>query len=200
MSPRVWPLGLTTIRLVLGPVMILLSRLRVESAPWLVVCLYVAIASDVFDGILARHLGVATPGLRRFDSLADLVFWLCTLGCVCSLYPQLVWRNAGYLLTMLLLEACTYALSIGKFGREHSTHAYSAKVWGLVLVGAFTAILGFGEQRFAFPILFFTYLLSFIDVLAIILILPRWQSDVPSCYHAWLVRRNIPFRKHKLFH
>ena len=31
---------------------------------------------------LARHLGVATPALRRFDSQTDLVFWLCVVGCV----------------------------------------------------------------------------------------------------------------------
>lgn len=199
--PRiVWPFGLTCLRLALGPVMLLLAQRGAGAGPWLVVCLFIAVASDIADGILARHLGVATPALRRFDSLTDLAFWLCALGSVWIRNPELVRKNAIYLGAMLLLEAFTYSLSFWKFGREHSTHAYSAKAWGLVLVAAFTAILRFGEHRLAIPILFATYLISFIDVVAIICLLPRWQSDVPSCYHAWLARREIPFQRHKLFH
>ncbi len=170
------------------------------SAPWLVAGLYFAVASDIFDGILARRLGVATPGLRRFDSQADLVFWLCILGSVWLVNPKLVIRNAIYIGLVLILEAATYALSFTKFGREPSTHSYLAKAWGLVLLGAFTAILGFGEARYAIPILFVAYLISFVDIVAILLLLPRWQTDVPSAYHAWLIRRNIPFRRHGLFH
>lgn len=199
-NPVFWPLGLTALRLLLGPVMIRLSLQGDGSALWLVVCLYVAIASDIFDGIVARQLGVASPGLRRFDSQTDLVFWICALGCVWNLHPEILRRNAVLILLMLALEGATYAFSFWKFGREHSTHAYLAKAWGLVLVAVFTAILGFGEDRFAFPTLFYTYLISFADVIAIILTLPHWQCDVPSCYHAWLIRRGIPFRKHRLFH
>jgi phosphatidylglycerophosphate synthase len=199
--PRVfWPISLTTFRLLLGPFMVWLASRWAGSGPWLVVLLYAAILSDIFDGIVARRLGVATPGLRRFDSQTDLVFWLCVLGCVWSLHPAIVRANLGYIVAMLGLEAGTYTLSFLKFGREHSTHAYLSKVWGLILVGAFTAILGFGEGKVAFPVLFYSDLISGLDVIAIILILPRWQSDVPSCYHATLIRRGVPFRKHPFFH
>ena len=87
-------------------------------------------------------------------------------------------------------RSCDYGLSFLKFGREHCTHAYLAKVWGGVLVGVFTAILGFGEDRYSVPVLFVTYLISFADVIGIIVLLPKWQCDVPSCFHAWLIRRN----------
>lgn len=199
--PRLaWPLGLTVIRVFLGPLMLWLSYQERDPVPWVLLCLYVAVISDIFDGILARRLGVATPALRRFDSQADLVFWLCALGCVWLLQPKIAMRNAGYICLILVLEAATYVISFVKFGREPSTHAYLAKVWGIVLVGTFTAILGFGEDKFSIPILFIAYVVSFVDIVAIILLLPRWQTDVPSAYHAWLIRRNIPIRRHKLFH
>ena len=43
------------------------------------VCLILAFLSDVFDGILARRLNVATPGLRRLDSIADSTFYVAAL-------------------------------------------------------------------------------------------------------------------------
>ena len=43
------------------------------------VCLILAFLSDVFDGILARRLNVATPDLRRLDSIADSTFYLAAL-------------------------------------------------------------------------------------------------------------------------
>ena len=200
MSPVSWPLLLTASRLVLGPAMLLAAWLLPEPGPWLAAGVVAGFLTDLFDGIVARKLGVATPALRRFDSQTDLVFWLCVLACVFIARPESGVSNWGYLAAMLVLEAATYAVSIARFGREACTHAYSAKAWAVLAVGAFAAVLGFGESEYAFPILFAGYVLSWIDVVAIILILPEWRSDVPSFYHAFLIRRGIPFRTFKFFH
>jgi len=48
--------------------------------------------------------------------------------------------------------------------------------------------------------MFFTYALSWLDIVAILLILPQWRSDVPSCYQACLIRRGTTFRTWRLFH
>jgi CDP-diacylglycerol--glycerol-3-phosphate 3-phosphatidyltransferase len=200
MPPIFWPITLTVVRLLLGPAMVALAWSDPGTGPWLVGGLVVGTATDILDGIVARHLGVATPRLRRADSLTDLVFWVCVLACACILRPERMRADAAYFAIMLGLEAATYALSFLRFGREHSTHAYSAKAWGLVLLGAFASILGTGGGRWTVPLLFGTYLVSWADVVAIILILPRWQSDVPSAYHAWLIRRGVPYRTFKMFH
>jgi CDP-diacylglycerol--glycerol-3-phosphate 3-phosphatidyltransferase len=200
MSPAAWPLSLTFARLALGPAMLAFAWLAPDPGPWLAVGVVVGFLTDLFDGILARYIGVATPRLRRLDSQTDLVFWLCVVGCVFVVRWEVAAANWGYVAGMIALEAATYAISIAKFGRETCTHAYSAKAWCVLAVGAFVAILGFGEAVYAFPILFVTYCLSWLEVVAIILILPAWRSDVPSCYHAWLVRRDVPFRTWKFFH
>jgi CDP-diacylglycerol--glycerol-3-phosphate 3-phosphatidyltransferase len=194
-----WPLALTFSRLLLGPTLLLIAWLHPDPGAWLAAGVVVGFLTDLFDGIVARHLGVATPNLRRFDSQTDLVFWLCVLGCVFVARPEVARAQWGYPAGILALEAVTYTVSILKFGREACTHAYSAKAWAVLAVGAFVAVLGFGEAVYAFPALFVGYVLSWLDVLAIVLILPQWRSDVPSFYHALLVRRGIPFRTFKFF-
>jgi CDP-diacylglycerol--glycerol-3-phosphate 3-phosphatidyltransferase len=200
MSPAFWPLSLTFARLVMGPAMLLLAWLHPEPGPWLAAGVVVGFLTDLLDGIVARHLGVASPRLRRFDSQTDLVFWLCVLGCVFVARYDIAVANAGYIVAMLGLEAAIYAISFARFGREACTHAYSAKFWSVLAVGVFVAVLGFGEGTYSFAVLFFAYLVSWLDVVAILLILREWRSDVPSFYHALLIRRGVPFRTWKFFH
>jgi len=198
--PAFWPLALTLTRLVLGPGLLLLAWLHPAPGPWLAAGVVVGFLTDLLDGILARHLGVATPGLRRLDSQTDLVFWLCVVGCVFVARWEVASENWGYVAGILALEAAIYATSFARFSREPCTHAYSAKAWSVVAVGVFVAVLGFGEGTYAFPILFVTYALSWLDVVAILLLLPEWRSDVPSWYHARLIRRGVPYRTWKFFH
>ena len=200
MSPIAWPLSLTLTRLVMGPAMVLFAWLHPDPGPWLAACVVIGFLTDLFDGIVARRLNVATPGLRRLDSQTDLVFWLCVLGCVFVSRWEIGVSNIGYIIAILVLEAAIYAISFLRFSREACTHAYSAKAWSVLAVGVFVAVLGLGEDTYAFPLLFFTYALSWLDIVAILLILPAWRSDVPSCYHAWLIRCGVPFRTWKFFH
>jgi len=187
--PVALPLGLTLFRLALAPVMVAVAWFEPDSGPGLAACLIPAILSDLFDGILARRRNVATPALRRLDSQTDLVFWLCVLGCIVILHPAVIDRY-GYLLVVLLaLEGSVYAISLVRFGREPCTHAYSARVWSVFLVGCLGAALGWGEERFALPLLFGTYLVSWVDVVLILLLLPAWRTDVPSFWHALRARR-----------
>lgn len=196
MSPAVWPVSLTLVRLALGPAMLAFAGLHPAPGPWLAGAVVVGFLTDLFDGILARRLGVATPRVRRLDSQVDLVFWLCVIGCVFIARYEIGVAHLAGVVGMLVLEAVSYAVSFAKFGRETCTHAYSAKAWCVLAVCVFVAVLGFGESHFAFPALFVGYVLSWLDIIAIVLILPAWQNDVPSLYHALLIRRGVPFRKH----
>jgi phosphatidylglycerophosphate synthase len=185
---RYVPLALILFRLILGPTMLLVAWNMPGSGPWLALCLIPAILSDIFDGIIARRLNVATARLRRYDSQTDLVFWLSVLGCICLLHPRVVERNWYFLAIMLVLEVASYSLSYWRFGREPCTHAYSAKVWGLFLVACFGIVLAWGEEDYAVRVLFWSYLVSWVDVILIILLLPEWRHDVHSCWNAYKAR------------
>jgi phosphatidylglycerophosphate synthase len=201
-APVAYPILLTCLRLVLGPVMVCLAW-GLEDSPGLraglVAGLIVGLVSDIFDGIVARHLNVSTPRLRRFDSQTDLVFWLCVVGCVMLRHPAVFRAHAWQAAVLVGLEAACYGVSFLKFRRETCTHAYLAKLWGLLLLAAFVALLGWGWAGWLFDVMFVVGVIADLDVIAITLLLPSWQSDIPSSYHAWRIRRGLPIKRYKLF-
>jgi hypothetical protein len=58
------PLSLTALRALLAPVIVTLALLDPDPRAF-GICLALGFLSDVFDGIVARKLGIATPALRR---------------------------------------------------------------------------------------------------------------------------------------
>ena len=82
------PVSMVILRLLLGPVVIFAALHRAPG--WLfIICLAVATLTDIFDGILARRLDVAYGWLRRFDTLTDVVFYICATIAVCLVFPDL---------------------------------------------------------------------------------------------------------------
>jgi phosphatidylglycerophosphate synthase len=187
-------------RLLLGPIMIFLTY-KFENAirTELVILLFLGLLSDIFDGIIARKLNVSSEKLRRLDSQTDLIFWLCVAWCAWLLNPEIIIENKHSIIIILTMEALTYVVSFAKFGKETCTHAILSKLWGITLLIAFTAMIGFGYSGFTFTTSIIFGIIGHIDVFLIIAFLPKWTHDVPSCYHAFLIRKGIPIKRNKLF-
>src|ERR1700744_6299800 len=109
MALRHLPLALTTLRLLLGPVALLLAI--ITGPRWLYFpILVIATLSDIFDGILARRLSVATPALRRYDSISDLIFYLFILAVAWKLNQPTIRENWFWLAIILVSEASVIIL------------------------------------------------------------------------------------------
>lgn len=182
------PLLLTALRAALAPVVVLLA-LWWPWEPWFILCLTVAFLSDVFDGILARRWGVATPGLRRLDSAADSLFYVAATFAVWHLHPAAITQRWPWLLALLVLELARYAFDLLKFKREAAYHMWSSKAWGVALFLGFLSILGFGHDGVAVDAAIGLGLVADLEGLAISAVLAHWQSDVPSLCHAIRLRR-----------
>ncbi|KGO87651.1 CDP-alcohol phosphatidyltransferase [Flavobacterium rivuli WB 3.3-2 = DSM 21788] len=194
------PYILIAFRLVLGPVMIAVTyNYGTAARMFLALLILLGILSDIFDGIIARKHGVSTERLRRMDSQIDVVFWLCTGWCAWLLNPEIIKNNRYAIATIFIMEALTYVFSFLKFGKETCTHALLSKLWGITLFAAFISIIGFGYGGIPLALVVIFGILSHIDVYLIILLLPRWMHDVPSCYHAWLIRQGKDIKRNKLF-
>ncbi|GGG61002.1 hypothetical protein GCM10007332_23560 [Epilithonimonas arachidiradicis] len=157
--------------------------------------MYFGLLTDIFDGIIARKVGVSSEKLRRLDSQTDLVFWLAIGFSTYWLNSEIIkdhWKSISLIFGM---EALCYIISFWKFGKETCTHAWLSKFWGLSLLLAFTFLIGFSTANWAFYLCLILGLISHIDVILIILILPIWQFDVPSSYHAWKIRQGKSIRK-----
>lgn len=187
-SRKTIPLSLTVLRLILAPLVLALAAYA-PSPAGLAACLIAALLSDIFDGVIARRLGVATPGLRRLDSIADTLFYAVCIGAAWLLYPRTLVVHAAPLLVLLGLELLRYAFDLLKFGREASYHMWSAKLWGPLLFLAFFSLLVLGRDGWLVDAAIVAGIVADFEGLLISWVLPRWRSDVPSVFHAGRIRR-----------
>jgi len=194
------PYLLLLFRLLLTPVILYLAyTLRDESRVILVILIFLGLLSDIFDGIIARKQKISTVTLRRMDSQVDLFFWL-SIGISCYLLnPSILIPYKTGIIIVIAMEALCYLTSFLKFGKETCTHAFLSKIWGILLFICCVSIIGFNYGGLLLGFTIFWGIISQIDVLLIILILPKWKNDIPSSYHANLIRKGIPFKRNKLF-
>jgi CDP-diacylglycerol--glycerol-3-phosphate 3-phosphatidyltransferase len=170
-------------RLALAPVMPLVA-LAAWAPPVLVACLVLGVLSDIFDGVIARRLGVVTPAMRRLDSGTDVLFFLSAAWCLCRLHPEIVRQHVWGLAALLALEAICNLTSLARFRRLPATHSYLAKFWGLCLLAAFVAGIGFGYGGWVMKGTIAVGVLADIEIIAIMLVSPTAPVDVPTLWHA----------------
>jgi phosphatidylglycerophosphate synthase len=196
-SPTAWqrtlPWSLIGLRFVLAPVAVVLAWAGVPGFVWLMQ-FALAAWSDVYDGRFARRYGVVSAKLRQADSVADTVYFLGVFGSMAFAHPALMREHLWPILLVLVLEAGRYPLDWWKFGRGASYHAISAKAFGVMLVIAVVAIMGFGAGSPWLWIALAVGVISELEGIAISLILPVWTHDVPSVFAALAIRRDASAR------
>ena len=194
------PLLLIGIRLLLGFIIILIANSNFAYVRMILVSLIIlGLLTDIFDGIIARKVGVSSEKLRRMDSQVDLIFWLCVGWCAWLLNPEIILDHKYAIISIFVMEGLTYVFSILKFGKETCTHALLSKLWGVTLLVAFVSMIGFGHAGIPFFLAVFFGIVGHIDVYLIIYFLPKWTHDVPSSYHAYLIRGGKSIKRHKWF-
>lgn len=195
-----FPFVLIAFRFLLAPVILSLGYFyHTEYRKLIVLLLFLGLLSDVLDGIIARKQNSSSAKMRRLDSQTDMIFWLSAGFTAWFIWPHVISSNSFVIWILLGMEAACYAVSIIKFGRETCTHAYLSKFWGLTLLAAFTDLILNGNAGFLFYFCLFSGIVSHLDRILITLILPNWQHDIPSAYHAYLIRKGKSFKKFILF-
>jgi phosphatidylglycerophosphate synthase len=180
-------LGLTLLRLALAPAALLLLRAGAPGAVFAAI-LVTGFLSDVFDGVVARRYEVATAMLRRLDSSVDTVFYLAIAYAAYRLHPDPLRALAWPIAIVLGGEALNYVTAYAVFRREASYHAWTAKVWGILLFWSLLLLFA-GGNAILLPVALTAGIVAQADSLAITLSLPAWQPDVRSVGHALRIRR-----------
>ena len=182
-----WALALTLLRLALAPIVVALGLTRTGGVA-IAVLLVIGFLSDVFDGVVARRAGTATAGLRRLDSVVDTVFYLAIAVAAWMLHRAEIRPLVPLVLLVIATEFATNALCWLRFRREASYHAWSARVFGLVLFAALLTLFAGGSPVLIVPAII-VGLLSHLENAAITLVLPEWRHDVPSFIAAVRIRQ-----------
>lgn len=165
----------------------------------LITLLIYGVVSDFFDGIIARKIGVSNERLRRADSSADQVFWVAII--IGTLITSFTFYTSHWLMItiILLLEALCYIISYIRFRKEVATHAIASKLWVVTLFACFIDVILNGNSGTIFYICFAVGVITRLEIIAILMTLRSWTSDVPSIYHAVQLRKGRAIKRSKLF-
>ena len=173
---------LSGFRLIGSPLLLVLAygQLRTAFLAWLVLLMF----SDWLDGKLAVAWKLRTELGARLDSVADAAMYGALGIGAWLLMPEFVWREAGWMLAAIGSFGLTATVGLIKFGRTPSYHTLGAKIsWFLTAVGTLVAM--FDGPAWPFRVAMVAVTLTNLEATAISLVLPRWQADVRSLYHAW---------------
>jgi CDP-diacylglycerol--glycerol-3-phosphate 3-phosphatidyltransferase len=185
-------------RLAMAFIIMFVSPAPEQNTTMVIVLMYAGILSDVFDGILARKLQAANDTFRIMDTVIDLVFYLSIVFFISKVSPASLSENLVPVCAIFTLEFLMYTVSLIRFRQLPSPHALLSKLWGIVLVVEFTLLL-LDVKGIHFQLALMFGLIAHADRLLIYCLLKTWNRDIPSSYHAFLLRQGKPIIRWKLF-
>lgn len=176
------PNAISLMRLVIAPVGLLVAW---RGAGDVYKALFtLAVASDLIDGVLARHLGQDTEFGAKLDTWADSATYAALFFSVLLLWPEFVASHAGLLTACLALYAFVFSLAFLRFRKLPSYHSWGGKL-SAVLMGASILLWFYTGNDAPFRLALIVALAAGLDELAITLVLPDWRANVPSAWHAY---------------
>ena len=187
------PSALTTLRLLLGPVALLCALADVSRLVYLPI-LIVGTLSDILDGILARKFGVATAALRRYDSIADVIYYLFILATTWRLCQPVCLQNWPAIALILLSHLLVILVCLIRFGKYPAAHSYLAKFYGLCLLACFIALLAFNAGNWAVITLTIVALITNTEIIMMHLLANKPPVDVSSIF-ALRQRKNLSHKQ-----
>ncbi|WP_392480382.1 CDP-alcohol phosphatidyltransferase family protein [Nostoc sp. C110] len=182
------PSGLVLFRFLISP-FLLLDAWDGKTSIWFIVGFVAAFLSDIFDGIIARRLGVSTAQLRQADSWADVCLFSCIFVSAWIVHQDILVTYSVPLLMIVFAQLLWWVVNLVKYGKPASYHTYSAKFWGITLFIAIIALFGFDYAGVALWLTCIAGTIHSVEEIAMTLILPVWTHDVLSIFHALNIRQ-----------
>ncbi|WP_038343963.1 CDP-alcohol phosphatidyltransferase family protein [Acinetobacter sp. A47] len=187
-------------RAILGFLIVAVTLFQPEFYPiYTVIFLTLGLLTDIFDGMLARRLGVSNERLRRLDSNIDQLFFICAIVSIYLQQPVFFQQHLLPILVVIASEIAIYVVSFIKFRKEVATHSLGAKIWTLFLFALLVQITLTGQSHVLFWIVFWLGMITRAEIIAIILVLRHWQNDVPSLKQALRIRKGLKVRHNRFF-
>ena len=187
-------------RILIGIIIGIIAYYNVEHVSiWIVTLMIIGLLTDVFDGIIARKLNVASEKLRVWDSNVDQFFWIITIAAIFYINIDFVITNIYWIASIVILETLCYIVSYAKFKKTIATHSILAKIWTLTMLAFLIDLCLNGVSTYSFVICIGLGIVSRIEILLIIIRLKNWTTDVPSIMVVDKINKGIKFKKNKLF-
>jgi phosphatidylglycerophosphate synthase len=143
----------------------------------------VALLTDTVDGFLARRLGQESELGSKLDSWGDFALYMSTPLCAWRLWPELVMREASYVIVVLISFTLPIVIGFVKYRRLTSYHTLGAKL-SAVLMGVSTILLFACGYAVPFHLSTAVLVVTQIEEISITIVLPSWRANVLSLWHA----------------
>ena len=174
------PWLLLSVRVILTPLLIYRVHALTDHAVfWIYILVFV---TDYLDGATARYFGTATPLLRKADSTADTIFHLALAYLIFCRHPDEFSRNRIALTIYLGTTIIWYVLDAVRWRRAAGFHAYSAKVFAILLLIWVLLLFGGGRTSYLLSGILYFGVLSNIECIFISLLLRQDRPDVPTIF------------------
>lgn len=179
------PNFLSLYRLITFPLILYLAFIGQEQA--FVVLFIINIATDFFDGIIARRFNMESEFGARLDSIADIgTYILAFVGIYLfkleELTPHL---NSFYI--FIAFYIASNLLCLIKFKRTPSLHLYSWKIGGYIQVTFFFLLFVFDFYSYYYYFMIIWGIFAFSEHMIIQLILPEMLSNQKGLY--WVLKQ-----------
>jgi CDP-diacylglycerol--glycerol-3-phosphate 3-phosphatidyltransferase len=188
MADRRWnaPNALSTFRIASAPALLALAW---QGATGAFLALFaLGLASDVLDGVLARRFGQESALGARLDQWGDFALWVALPFGAWWLWPDLIAREAPYVILAVVCLLAPTALAYAKYRAVPGYHTWSAKL-SSVLMGIGVPLLLVLDVAWPFRAAALFQLACAIDELGITILSAECRHDVPSVLHAARLRR-----------
>ena len=185
-DPRFWPNLLTATRIALMPAV--LTAAVAGSRVWFAALIAAALATDAFDGFLARRLRAFSDFGRKLDSAADYVTLVAGVWGIALLWPDVMRRELPWVVTGLAAFLAVIVYGFVRLGRAPCYHTWASKVGAVLCPFTLIPLLNEGPA-WPFHVVILWLVATGIEEVAILLLLPGHVGEVPTLWHAWRRRR-----------
>jgi CDP-diacylglycerol--glycerol-3-phosphate 3-phosphatidyltransferase len=176
----------------------ILSVLRIISAPLLIALAYAheqhyyawlitaALISDILDGAIARYFGLVSHLGMLLDSAADLLVFVAAVYGLLCFFPDVVRSHADIFSFVVILWIATDLAGLLRYGRLASFHTYMSRITAYVLGGFFVVLFLWGFKAWLFWVAVFLVVVSHLEILVLLALLPTWSPDTRGVY--WVIK------------
>ena len=184
---RAVPNLLSLSRIVMAPLMLVAAA--IGSSRGFTALYATCLFTDAIDGFLARRLHVESKQGASLDSRGDLAVALCLPVGAFMLWPAMMRGLIPYIVAALCSYLAPIVVGEFRYHRLPSFHTWGAKAMA-VLAGLTLLSMFMTEDSLYFRLCVPLILLESVEELIMIAILPKWQPNIPSLWHAIKLRKN----------
>lgn len=155
---------------------------------WFVMLTATALLTDAIDGPIARRLQAESALGRKLDSIADYVTLLCGVAGIALLWPAIMRRELPWVASGLAVFFVDLGYGFIRLGHAPCYHTWMAKVSAVVCALSLVPLLAeWTEAPFHFAIILL--ILSGLEELVIVSLVPWHEGHVRTCWHALQLQR-----------